>query len=491
MASRNWHTYGALRERRGGASSTANSTGELRGGAASLVEDRPLADRDRLLAYEEWRLALRVAESPRLKKSELLPKFLLYVCEQYLLGREQEISEQRIGIQVFNRPGNYNPAEDNIVRSYARLLRKRLDAYFENEGVHEPLRILIPRGGYIPFFEPRTGLGQTAASQEAAEESAGETRNTLAVMPAPQPIDPLVTSRTMPSTWTRVWFPIAIGLFAGILLTSAGWIGWGAWRAQSMASPAHALWSRIFQHDRNALLVVTDSGLGIFENLTRSSATIEDYANGSYLSGSEAPTGMDAPNFNDLRRQRYTSMVSLNIASALMRLPEFVPDRTQTRFAREVSLEDLKSSNVILIGAKHTNPWVALFEDKLNFRLEFAPNVDESYIVNEHPLGSEQKIYKNSADSVGSSTRRTYGAIAYVSSLDGAGHALIVEGLNMAATQAAADVLFKPSTIRPILDQATSPNGELRPFELLVETASVDATAPEVKVIAMRIGSQP
>jgi hypothetical protein len=453
-----------------------------------LVEDRPPADRDLLLGYEEWRLALRVAESSRLRKSELLPKFLLYVCEQYLSGREAEISEQRIGIQVFNRPENYNPGEDNIVRSYARLLRKRLDAYFESEGAGEPIRIFIPRGGYIPCFEPRAGQQHKPVSQNKTEnESVDEARAVVAVMPSPQLVELPAAPRSMRRIWRSAWLLVALGLFAGILLTSAGWMGWNALQAQRAGSPARTLWARIFSHDRNALIVVTDSGLGILENLTRSSATIEDYANGSYLSGIEAPTGMDSPNFNDLLRQRYTSVVSLNVASALMRLPEFVPDRAQIRFAREVSLEDLKSSNVVLIGAKHTNPWVALFEDKLNFRLEFAPNVDESYIVNLHPIRNEQKVYRNSADS---STKRTYGAIAFVPSLDGAGHALIVEGLNMAATEAAADVLFKPSIIRPILDQATSRTGELRPFELLVETTSVAATAPDVKVIATRIGPQ-
>lgn len=491
MASRNWDTYGELRELKGGVPSATVAARESQGRAALLAEDGLVTGRGRLLVYEEWRLALRVAESPRLKKSELLPKFLLYVCEQYLLGREREISEQRIGIQVFNRPENYNPGEDNIVRSYARLLRKRLDAYFESEGVHEPIRILIPRGGYVPLFEPHSGQAHQArkmVSQKTEGESLNEGRDALAMKPSHQLVEFPAPSRATPPIWRRAWFLVALGLLAGILLTSAGLAGWGALRDRRENSPAHALWTRIFQRDRNTLIVVTDSGLGIIENLTRSSATIEDYANGSYLSGIETPTGLDAPNFNDLRRQRYTSVVSLNIANVLTRLPEFVPDRSQIRFAREVGLEDLKNSNLVLIGAKHTNPWIALFENKLNFRLEFTPSVDESYVVNGHPKGSEQKIYRNSADS---STKHTYGAIAYVPSLDGAGHALIVEGLNMAATQAAADVLFEPSTMRPILDQAISPNGDPRPFELLVETVSVDATAPEVKVVATRIGSQP
>ena len=63
-----------------------------------------------------------------------------------------EITEQRIGVAVFNRSEKYDPNEDNIVRSYARKLRKRIDEYFATEGSRETLRLDIPRGGYTPHF---------------------------------------------------------------------------------------------------------------------------------------------------------------------------------------------------------------------------------------------------------------------------------------------------------------------------------------------------
>jgi hypothetical protein len=113
----------------------------------------PATDSEQLLSSQEWRLACRVVASKGFSKSEFLPRFLLHVCKEYLLERESEITEQRLGVLIFNRPADYNPGEDNIVRSYARLLRKRLDAYFEAEGSNELVRITIPRGGYIPSFQ--------------------------------------------------------------------------------------------------------------------------------------------------------------------------------------------------------------------------------------------------------------------------------------------------------------------------------------------------
>ncbi len=110
-------------------------------------ENRHLKDDQR------WQLAQRIAASSSFARSTLLAKFLLYVCDRALSGKTDEISEHQIGVHVFGRRPGYNASEDNIVRSYARQLRQRLDHYFEAEGKHEDLRLSIPRGKYVPHFE--------------------------------------------------------------------------------------------------------------------------------------------------------------------------------------------------------------------------------------------------------------------------------------------------------------------------------------------------
>jgi hypothetical protein len=461
------------------------------------------ADREELLYRPEWQLACRVAASKGLSRSELLPQFLLYVCEQYLLGNISEITEQHIGIQIFNRSADYNPGEDNIVRSYARLLRKRLNAYFDGEGSSEPLRIVIPRGGYVPVFQSSPAMqepipvhpvsmvhSQVKTGYGGSEPPALDGEVSVAAPAASNQRDGAVGKRSLPrSVWfTRpVWLSGMAGLVVGIVCAAAGWLGFHAVQVHKEQEPAHAIWAQLFQPNRNTLIVPSDSGLGILQNLTRHLVNVEEYANGSYLSEMQFPPELDARNFNDLRRERYTSVVSLNITSMLTRLPEFIANRTQVRYARSITAEDIKNSNVILLGSKHTNPWVSLFEKRLNFRLEYTPEVDESYVLNEHPAGVEQKAYRNSTDPA---SNHTYGAIAYLPSLDGAGHVLIIQGLNMAATQAAADLLFNAGAIKPVLQQATLPNGALRPFEILIETTSIGATAPGAQLIATRIYPQ-
>jgi hypothetical protein len=227
-------------------------------------------------------------------------------------------------------------------------------------------------------------------------------------------------------------------------------------------------------------------GLGILQNLTGKLIPLETYADRSYFSDERSLPGIDPANLADLREQRYTSVVDLNITAKLMRLHEFAASRTDIRYARSISVEDLKSSNVILLGSSHTNPWETLFEERLNFKLRYLPTVDRSYVQNERPISGEQTTYTNGT---GQLANRTYGVIDYLPNLDGNGHVLIIQGLNMAATQAAADVLFDSADLKAVLAEASRPDGSLRPFELLIQTRSIGATDPGAQIIATRFHS--
>src|SRR5579862_5542248 len=101
----------------------------------------------------------RVIASAHFSKAERLSSLLIYICDLALDGRADELSEQNIGEAVFGRSRDYDSANDGIVRAQVSRLRQRLELYFDGEGAEEPIRIVIPRGGYIPFFEPRFPKG--------------------------------------------------------------------------------------------------------------------------------------------------------------------------------------------------------------------------------------------------------------------------------------------------------------------------------------------
>jgi hypothetical protein len=96
-----------------------------------------------------------VLQSNTFERSDLLKKFLRYVCEMEIAGRGDELSEYTIGIEALGRPTTYSPGEDSSVRSRAHAVREKLAAYYESEGASAPLRIEFRKGSYIPHFVPR------------------------------------------------------------------------------------------------------------------------------------------------------------------------------------------------------------------------------------------------------------------------------------------------------------------------------------------------
>ncbi len=78
-------------------------------------------------------------------------RFLRFIVEQALAGNS--LKEASLGIEVFGRRPSYDPRLDGVVRVEAVKLRSRLKEYYEGEGAADPLRIDLPKGGYLPCFE--------------------------------------------------------------------------------------------------------------------------------------------------------------------------------------------------------------------------------------------------------------------------------------------------------------------------------------------------
>ncbi|MFY9937944.1 MAG: hypothetical protein WAK33_13785 [Silvibacterium sp.] len=431
-----------------------------------------------LVSDQRWQLARRIAASSTFARSILLSNFLLYVCDRALSGKSEEISEHQIGVHVFGRRPGYNPSEDNIVRSYARHLRQRLDHYFETEGKQEELKLSIPRGKYLPHFEPN----RLPDPPHRDEENASDEQRFSKSQREPLPVKPHFMAWS-PRFWAFGFIVVVLVLLAcGVL----AWT-WSRRGASAAADTSHPLWAQIFDKSRQTLLVPADDGIVMIQNLTNHSVNLAEYISRDYVS-IKSPYNIDARNMADLDQQRYTSMADLETVLKFSRLPEATPERFTVRYARELHMEDLKDSDAILIGSSFSNPWVELFQKNLNFEFEYQPRPNESVIINRLPLQGEQSVYQNDATAP---SHRTYAVIALARNLNDSGWVLIIEGLTMAGTQAAADILFNREAMLPMITKAHTSNGQLQPFELLIETTSFGSNAPQASIIASRMYSKP
>src|SRR5437867_825525 len=97
----------------------------------------------------------RILCSQALGGSDQLKRLLRLVVERTLNGRPELLKEYNLGLEVFQRPPDYDPKIDPIVRVQARRLRSKLGEYYASEGAFASLVIQIPKGAYVPVFEAR------------------------------------------------------------------------------------------------------------------------------------------------------------------------------------------------------------------------------------------------------------------------------------------------------------------------------------------------
>ncbi|HQR25500.1 MAG TPA: hypothetical protein PLP61_00535 [Nocardioides sp.] len=99
-----------------------------------------------------------IAELTKLLESEAFSgtrrsrEFLAYVVTETLAGRSHRLSERTVGRYALGRHDRFDGRTDSSVRVQATRVRRGLDTYYATEGKHDPVRIDLPPGSYVPAF---------------------------------------------------------------------------------------------------------------------------------------------------------------------------------------------------------------------------------------------------------------------------------------------------------------------------------------------------
>ncbi len=419
-------------------------------------------------ADPRWELVVRISESQRFAKSARLRDFLLYVCRAARDNHLSEISEQKIGERVFHRPPDYNPNEDNIVRSQARLLRQKLDAYFATEGAEEPLTLQIPKGGYVPEFIERT-------PEPAAQANVVQ----------PSVIQPISLAPAASRHNLIAWLALAVGILSfsvGVLVVM---LVRSRPQAQGTDSPAlNALWSQLFSDKATTTIVVPDHTFAMLQEASGVRDNLEDYLRRSVPgSDGDAPAGRNLesllPRFAE---RRYTTYDGVSTAVRILDLAQKFPSRVVVRYARDITLRDLSSGNAILIGRPATNLWTELFEPRLNFHFY-------------SDLHNHQVICKNAAPQPGEPAEFTpkaengrfeeYSSVAFLDNLSG-GNVLLIGGAASTSQEGAADFVTSDKLLGALAAKIAH-KGRMPYFDALLRTVTVDGISQEPSLAAYRV----
>jgi len=408
------------------------------------------------IASQQVRNALleRLLASQMFSNSQRLSAFLFYICEQDRLGKASEIREKQIGMAVFGREEGYDVANDGIVRSQARFLRQRLENFFAGEGRDEEVILRIPKGCYRPQFDWRDAAGD--------------------VDPAPDD-----TQQPEPSTQRQLWkTAVVVAVITGLLLLAIRLVLPHRPSATIQASETvdARFWNTVVDKQRTSIIIPSDSSLVLLEEMSSRPVSLADYMSRKYLNN--VPTGVSENLWHMVAISQYTSLADLNLVSRIERNPAISASRMQIRYARDLSLTELKQSNAILIGGVRSNPWVDLFRPAMRFAVDYDVDSKRNFVVNRNPKPDEQERYYETGSQ---GPHVAYGVIAYLRSLDGQGSALLVGGTSKGGTEAAAEFLFSTSFeefMRGLGQERSLPH-----FEILISADNVDGESHDGKIV--------
>jgi hypothetical protein len=405
----------------------------------------------------------KIVSSNSFAKASRLSSFLTYIVEKSIYGDTDSLTEQQVGIHVFHRAPGYNSNDDNIVRGTARSLRQRLANYYLTEGAEDAIRIEIPKGAYVALFTDSMDIRESEVPDRPDERQS--IQDYVKALP-----------EKIPGIRRGIW---ALPILACAVLAIVLWptIHARLVRSQDKSS---LLWNAVFTRDRNAFIVAGDAGLNMYEWMEKRSVDLNSYSHQRFEPDKNAGQSLA----DDLGARFYATVPDMQLVTKLVRLPEANSERVQVRFARDLTVRDLKDANLILMGTSSYNPWTELFQSSLTLQMSWDAKEDLFTVINRAPLPGEMLTYHWT---VKNGTQGGLTLISLTDNTQGSGRVLLIEGTTMGGIYAGTDFLFNNEMLNPILARAQRPDGTLRNFDLLIQSDFINEGASNVHLLATHI----
>jgi hypothetical protein len=357
----------------------------------------------------------------------------------------------------------------------ASELRKRIEDYFESDGAAEPLIMEVPRGSYKPVFR-----------QRAIEPAKKTEPRVVAATGAPHALELPEKPLAAPKRTERLLLMIAGFLI--VALAAGCFVLWtenvalqrslNPWQSTPVVG---SFWSGILGARQNTDIILADTSFALIEDITKRSIPLSEYLNRNYIGKIQSPS-LSQDRRADLGMIAQRNNGSLGDFRAAQHILALDPPGKNFHMysSRDFTPALVKQDNVILIGARKSNPWVDLFEGSLNFTTEYDSNRSIDYIRNKAPAAGEQDIYAPAP----SPSTGGYCVVAYLPNPQQPGKVLILAGTDSAATEGAGDFLTSEdqlSRFQKLLHVTTLPY-----FEVVLKTSNLNGTPIDSKIVAYR-----
>jgi hypothetical protein len=390
----------------------------------------------------------RLLVSPLFHSSKRYTQFLRFVVGRTLEGRGHDLKERILGIEVFDRPPDYDTNTDPIVRVTAAEIRKRIEQYYQDPMHGQEIRLFLPSGSYAPQF------------------SWPGYPNGLAVAPSAPPKGSSVASQTDTESektksvahgWIsrKTVFPI---LAVVVTIAAAG-----IWWRGSRPTILREFWAPFVKSPDPALFCIADQ---------------VQYANIQLRDASDPQKQITLPDtmvtviIDDLNPL-------VNIAGTLRSYSK----NYRVLGESTTSLTDLRRSPSVFIGA-FDNSWTLRLTSALRFHFVNDPAMSKLWIEDrEHPEKREwllDRLQQKTED------YKDYAIVARFIPPDTDQYAVVVAGIGRGGTVAAGEFLVDEHRMQEILAHAPQ-HWQTKNIEIVLETQVIQGRSGPPRVRAIHI----
>jgi hypothetical protein len=393
----------------------------------------------------------RLLENPFFSHSKRFPTFLRYVTEETLAGREDDIKERTLGIEIFGRDPDYDTASDPIVRVTAAEIRKRVAQYYQDPAHVNEMRIALPSGSYIPKFHWPKGADDPVLKEiDLAAEEALAPPETL-------PASDASRSRRHSHSVLAVTCVVAGLLSAGSVLL---------W--QSMHRTAlDFFWGPITATKEPVLLCVADQ-------VASAGQSLRDAADPARQVQLE-PMG---------KTKDELITVAIDDLSAIVKIAGLIQSNGRQYSLRgegTTTLADLRSGPAVFFGA-FDNAWTLRLTNPLRYHFANNPGMTEVRIVDSTAAVQSRWVVQRS-DQLTTNNYRDYAIVARFTDTNTGKLTVIVAGLARGGTIAAGEFLTDPGYLAQ-LQRAAQAAGDKKNMEIVLSTQIIDGEPGTPKIEA-------
>ncbi len=423
------------------------------------------------------------------------------------------LRERIIGIKVFGRAPDYDAGNDPIVRARAAEVRKRLaQHYMHGEGAAEAIRIEIPPGSYRAIFaaidksetiesliqaEPESDVQRSLKSypSETQDAFAHGVRNAEDASP-PERFERRNEDRRRK---TRESLTPKLAALASVVAVMAcvGFVGVyfatahrfsgqrdarGLQEAVPASDPVGAFWAPFIKQDRSPIIAYADAmflidGSGdLFRfrhgAIDNRGASVDPHLARQFAANPGLAESA-GPLFYD---NGYTGTGDLRAMAMLISQLAHQGASPLIESSYDISTDDLKQHNVILLGSSAENLAVAQLVPTGDFLFEGPTSSRDPWsnqIVNTRPRPGEQSKYATVRDPVTHVLQEDYAVVSFQPSVTPDHQIAILGGIDTTGTEGAAEMVTTKAGIEELTgalsqDPTTPELNKSRSFQALV-----------------------